>query len=579
MNKKMLVGLFMVGVMISGSAAANWNADWASREKINLNTADDGLATKTPVEGARVLVRLHTGNFAFADAKPDGSDLRFIADDDKTPLKFHIEKFDSLSELALIWVTLPKLAPGNKNGFIWMYYNNPNAPPAGDAKASFDVAQALDLHFDEKDPLPKDATSYGNNVTQSTATPSTAGLIGAAESFNGTSHLLIAPSPSIAVGAGGITVSMWVKPLGSEQNAVLYRQVDGSNSIALTLSGDKLVATVNGVGTTPAGAVTAGAWHHVAFSGKDSLITYVDGQQVGEAPTRVPAMAGSIEIGAGFTGDIDEVGVAYTVRSADWIRVEAGGEGVDQHLITYAPAEAGGDSGGTSYFKILLGSVTVDGWVVIGILMVMMVISVAVMVLKTLFIVRSSRANSIFKAQFAGLGTDLLALEGAPRPNEPGSAATGASSMQHIYRVGTLELRKRFAIYKEKSRPMILTPQSIDAIRATLDATLIRETQRLNAQMVLLTIAIAGGPFLGLLGTVVGVMITFAAIAAAGDVNVNAIAPGIAAALVATVAGLGVAIPSLFGYNYLASKIKELTTDMQVFVDEFVTRLAEGYSE
>jgi biopolymer transport protein ExbB len=74
-------------------------------------------------------------------------------------------------------------------------------------------------------------------------------------------------------------------------------------------------------------------------------------------------------------------------------------------------------------------------------------------------------------------------------------------------------------------------------------------------------------------------MITFAAIAAAGDVNVNAIAPGIAAALVATVAGLGVAIPSLFGYNYLASKIKELTTDMQVFVDEFVTRLAENYSE
>jgi len=61
--------------------------------------------------------------------------------------------------------------------------------------------------------------------------------------------------------------------------------------------------------------------------------------------------------------------------------------------------------------------------------------------------------------------------------------------------------------------------------------------------MVMLTIAISGGPFLGLLGTVIGVMITFAAIAAAGDVNVNAIAPGIAAALAATVAGLAVAIP------------------------------------
>ena len=95
--------------------------------------------------------------------------------------------------------------------------------------------------------------------------------------------------------------------------------------------------------------------------------------------------------------------------------------------------------------------------------------------------------------------------------------------------------------------------------------------------MVMLTIAISGGPFLGLLGTVVGVMITFAAIAAAGDVNVNAIAPGIAAALLATVDGLAVAIPALFGYNYLASRIKNISADMQIFVDEFVTRLAETY--
>ncbi|MDB5716497.1 MAG: hypothetical protein JWO15_3894, partial [Sphingomonadales bacterium] len=93
-----------------------------------------------------------------------------------------------------------------------------------------------------------------------------------------------------------------------------------------------------------------------------------------------------------------------------------------------------------------------------------------------------------------------------------------------------------------------------------------------------LTIAISGGPFLGLLGTVVGVMITFAAIAASGDVNVTAIAPGIAAALVATVAGLVVAIPALFAYNYLVTRIGELTSDMQVFIDEFVTKMAEFYS-
>jgi biopolymer transport protein ExbB len=96
--------------------------------------------------------------------------------------------------------------------------------------------------------------------------------------------------------------------------------------------------------------------------------------------------------------------------------------------------------------------------------------------------------------------------------------------------------------------------------------------------MVLLTIAISGGPFLGLLGTVVGVMITFAAIAAAGDVNVNAIAPGIAAALLATVAGLAVAIPALFGYNWLASRIKNVSNEMHVFADELLSKLSENYS-
>jgi biopolymer transport protein ExbB len=97
--------------------------------------------------------------------------------------------------------------------------------------------------------------------------------------------------------------------------------------------------------------------------------------------------------------------------------------------------------------------------------------------------------------------------------------------------------------------------------------------------MVLLTIAIAGGPFIGLLGTVLGVMITFAAVAAAGDVNINAIAPGIAAALLATVAGLAVAIPALFGYNYLLSRVEEISADDQIFVDELEKRIAETYQD
>jgi biopolymer transport protein ExbB len=65
-------------------------------------------------------------------------------------------------------------------------------------------------------------------------------------------------------------------------------------------------------------------------------------------------------------------------------------------------------------------------------------------------------------------------------------------------------------------------------------------------------------------------MITFAVIAATGDVNINSIAPGISGALLATVAGLAVAIPALFAYNYLLTQIKDVSADMQVFADEFL---------
>ena len=116
-------------------------------------------------------------------------------------------------------------------------------------------------------------------------------------------------------------------------------------------------------------------------------------------------------------------------------------------------------------------------------------------------------------------------------------------------------------------------------MRATLHSGLVKETQNLNSNLVFLTIGIAGGPYLGLLGTVIGVMITFAVIAKSGQVEVNSIAPGIAGALLATVAGLAVAIPALFAYSYISSRIKDAISDMEIFIDEFVARIAEVYPD
>jgi biopolymer transport protein ExbB len=193
----------------------------------------------------------------------------------------------------------------------------------------------------------------------------------------------------------------------------------------------------------------------------------------------------------------------------------------------------------------------------------MFAIAMWVMVTKGIAVRRAARANDAFMGHFR---SQAAATKSADE--------FAASPLFRLYRTGLVEVGKRQADGRTT-----LSGASLDAIKAVLDADLVRENHSMNARMVLLTIAISGGPFLGLLGTVVGVMITFAAIAAAGDVNVNAIAPGIAAALLATVAGLGVAIPSLFGYNYLAARIKTLSADMQIFVDEFVTRAAEAHGE
>jgi biopolymer transport protein ExbB len=197
-----------------------------------------------------------------------------------------------------------------------------------------------------------------------------------------------------------------------------------------------------------------------------------------------------------------------------------------------------------------------------------------VMTSKAAYLGALERANDLFTERFRASRVDLRELVLLPDAKElGGQKVENASSLYRLFRIAAGEIRHRLDAGRA------LTAEAIESIRASLDAGLVRENQRLSQRMVLLTIAISGGPFLGLLGTVVGVMITFAAIAAAGDVNVNAIAPGIAAALVATVAGLAVAIPALFGYNWLLTRAKDVTANMQVFVDELVTKIAEAYAD
>jgi biopolymer transport protein ExbB len=555
-------------------AQAWWNEDWAYRKKITLNATATGADTKETIADLPLLIRLHTGNFSFLDGKEDGGDLRFVAADDKTPLKYHIEQWDPANELALVWVKVPRISGASAAESIWIYFGNQNAKREDDARGTYDANTRLVLHFGTAQGAPADSSSANNPVSVSGATALPQGPIDGATSLSGSGQLRVAASPSLRITpAEGITFSAWVRIPGAQKEAQLFTQQDAGNAMTIGIADTKPYARV---GTTQVQATVdllPNAWHHIAVTlGGGKLTLYVNGKPAGEIAAQAPEMGGDVVIGAGLHGDLDEVELSSTVRSADWIKASWVAQGAEAKLVSFGQDEQA--SGGHSYFKILLGAVTVDGWVVIAILLVMLFISVVVMVGKGIFVTRTDKANQVFLEGFQKDPEGMLDPSHTQHPPK----VLESSSLFRLYRVGLRELGHRFDLYEREGQAKSLSPQALGAIKASLDAGMVREQARLSSQMVLLTIAISGGPFLGLLGTVVGVMITFAAIAAAGDVNVNAIAPGIAAALVATVAGLAVAIPALFGYNYLASRIKNMSNDMMVFADELVTRMAEKYA-
>ncbi len=118
---------------------------------------------------------------------------------------------------------------------------------------------------------------------------------------------------------------------------------------------------------------------------------------------------------------------------------------------------------------------------------------------------------------------------------------------------------------------------NLDTLRGTLGRAIDQEVMALESQVSVLSTAVTAGPFLGLLGSAWGVMQVFASMAEQGSVRLSAVAPGISAALLATVVGLLVAVPSLFAYNWLAAQIKRQTMEMEGFADEFLGAVERNY--
>ena len=148
-----------------------------------------------------------------------------------------------------------------------------------------------------------------------------------------------------------------------------------------------------------------------------------------------------------------------------------------------------------------------------------------------------------------------------------------ASPLVGLFQSGYTELNTQLRTGGESKPPGTAgrpTLKSLDAVdRALLRATTV-ELNKLEHRVPFLATTASISPFIGLFGTVWGIMISFLSIGAAGSSSLNVVAPGIAEALIATAAGLFAAIPAVYFYNHFTNKVKTFASEMDDFSLEFL---------
>jgi biopolymer transport protein ExbB/TolQ len=212
---------------------------------------------------------------------------------------------------------------------------------------------------------------------------------------------------------------------------------------------------------------------------------------------------------------------------------------------------------------------TLEAKAIIVVLTIFSIFAWSVMLAKALQMRRAKRMNGFFDTEFRaqklvfGIFDRRIQVEGCPN--------------FAVYQVGCQELEGRLKSTARDGRKGTLSLKAMEHVKRALERAVAQESLKLESGLILLAIAVSGAPFLGLLGTVWGVMSTFSGIAQKGQADLAAMAPGVSAALITTVAGLLVAIPSMFGYNYLVHTLRVLTVELDNFAQELVSRMEIEY--
>lgn len=592
-------------VLYAQPAHAWWNDAWTFRKPITIDTSTLTRDFREQIADVPVLLRLHAGNFSyFFDVNGDGSDIRFVAGDDITPISHHIEKFDIVNEMALIWIRLPYLGDGGQTQKIWMYYGNHDAGDAGDPSAVFDSHYTAVYHFGQKTGPVSDFTPFHNDALRQGHSPDPGSLIGCGLSLTGKGSLVLPENPMLENLDTGFTFSAWIKAVEGAGPMTLLMRGDHTRFFTLEYDGKAVTAQFDNrldksTAVTEPVPLSPDAWNHLALVIADGeMRVLLNGAEHARAAGVFTALGGNWVAmrTAGETdsvyGQIDELRFSNLARSPEALLAASRIEGPMSEVIVYGEDEQNQtSSGSTGYLLDVVRSIDASGWTIIVVLVVMGTISALVFSLKAASLIGVERGNRRFMTFYREVRMKEVAAlaAGQATPDASGDTpgrmqrflgepdAFGDSCLYNVYRAALAELQaiaEENALHTAKDGGPAFDAGLLESLRAAMTVAWTSEYRRLKHLMVVMTVAISGAPFLGLLGTVVGVMITFAAIAATGDVNVNTIAPGIAGALATTVVGLCVAIPNLFAYNYLSGRINHIASETGVFTEQFISRLA-----
>ena len=217
------------------------------------------------------------------------------------------------------------------------------------------------------------------------------------------------------------------------------------------------------------------------------------------------------------------------------------------------------------------------GKAVIACLVFGSIFSWSVMVSKIYMVRRARSSTRRFLKRFRTARKPLAIYQNRENyPDSPTYAVYLAGCRELTFHLlGTSEIDDTFPTrVSEADR---ISAVAMNAVRSALEREVGEQALKMEDRMTVLATAVSGAPFLGLLGTVWGVMDTFSAIAASNNASLTTMAPGVSGALITTVTGLLVAIPAMFGYNFLVVTLRGMTVELDNFAGELAASFDHRY--